>query len=119
LLAGALTKVAAGRSLDYYEEFNASSRTDVDVQSKSSAWVIVTMDGELKIADGTHAERLVPDEATREVPIRAPIAWKTIPANAMFVVARRASYFICGHSPPLPAKHSNQPAGVSAYAEPC
>ncbi len=86
LHSGALTRILAGRSLDYYEEFNASSRADVDAQSNSTGWVIVTMDGQLKITDGTQAERLVPDDTTREVAIRTPIVWKTIPPGAVVIV---------------------------------
>ena len=84
--SGALAKIRAGGALDYYDEFNASTRADVDSQARSMAWVIVTMDGQLKISDGTSAERLVPIEPAREVPVRAPVAWKEIPAGANVIL---------------------------------
>ncbi len=80
-----LTKIPAGQSLDYFEAFNASSKAEVDAQSKSTAWVIVTMDGQLKITDGAHAERLVSDDNERDVAIRAPVEWKTIPPGAVLI----------------------------------
>lgn len=79
---GSLTEIAHGRSLDYYSEFNGSSRAEVDAQAVSAKWVLVAMDGQLRVSDGIAVQRLVPDDATREVAIAAPVAWPTVPAGA-------------------------------------
>jgi hypothetical protein len=84
--AGALAKAAIGASLDYYAEFNASGRPDVDSQA-TERWVVVVMDGQLRWSDGDIAERLVPDESSREIAISAPVGWKPIPAGARAIVA--------------------------------
>jgi hypothetical protein len=86
--AGALASIVPGGTLEYYEEFNASGRADVDAQSKSSPFVIVTMDGQLKVSDGTRAERVInsANDASREVPIHAPVVWKSIPSGALVIV---------------------------------
>ena len=81
--AGTLTPIAAGGTLDYYEEFNASGRADVDAQTRGAVFVIVTMDGQLRVSDGKTAERLAPSsDAAREVAIPTPVVWKSIPAGA-------------------------------------
>jgi len=85
--AGGFVPIAAGASVEYFEEFNASSRADVDTQAKASPYVIVAMDGQLKLSDGTIAARVTPaDDNSREVAIHAPIAWKSIPNGARVIV---------------------------------
>jgi hypothetical protein len=88
--AGSFTRIAAGTTLEYFDEFNASSRADVDAQTGSNPYVIVTMDGQLRLSDGTVAERVLPsgDDGSREVAIHAPIAWKPIPPGARVIVDR-------------------------------
>ncbi len=77
-----LTAVRRGESVDYYSEFNASNRGEVDLQAASAKFVIVAIDGQLAVADEGHAQRLTPNDAMREVPVPAPVAWKTIPTGA-------------------------------------
>jgi len=89
--AGALTPVAPGGKVDYFEAFNASGRADVDAQSASQTFVIVAMDGALKVSDGSRAERVVPsgNDAERDVAVRTPIPWRTIPAGARVLAVPR------------------------------
>jgi len=88
--AGSFTPIAAGTALEYFEEFNASSRADVDAQAGSNPYVIVTMDGQLRLSDGMVAERVRPsiDDGSRDIAIHAPVAWKSIPDGAHVIVDR-------------------------------
>ena len=94
LQAGVLTMVPAGGSFDYYEEFNASGRAAVDAQARSLPWVVVALDGQLRVADPSGAERLIPTETapsgpgslTRDVAVHAPVAWRIIPPGALVIV---------------------------------
>jgi len=87
--AGLLTRIAAGGTLDYYRDFDASGRADIDAQSRSSRFVIVTIDGQLKVSGGMAAERVTPpsDDAPREVTLHTPVTWKSIPAGALVIAA--------------------------------
>jgi hypothetical protein len=82
--AGAFATIAQGDRLDYYVEFNASGRPEVDAQA-TLPWLIVAMDGQLRFSDGTIAGRLEIREAARELAIPAPIAWKTVPDHARVI----------------------------------
>lgn len=81
--AGLLTSVPAGSSVDYYEDFNASERRDVDAQARGFRYVLVVMDGQLSATDGTRTERLAPQEDAREVAIDAPVVWRRVPTGAI------------------------------------
>jgi hypothetical protein len=83
--AGALTRIPPESSLEYYRDFNASDRADVDAQSQGYAYVLVSVDGQLKVTDGVTAERIVPASNTHDVAVDAPVAWRHLPANAIVI----------------------------------
>jgi hypothetical protein len=88
--AGQLTSVRAGTSFNYFIDFNASTRADVE--RSASRYLIVVMDGQLRWSDGGMAGRVEPDEWTtrdtrltrdpREVAITTPVTWRQIPGGA-------------------------------------
>jgi hypothetical protein len=85
----AMALVAGGGSLDYYRDFNASSRADVERQSRGYPYVIVAMDGRLDVTDGVEAERIVvSDDTMREVALDVPVEWRVIPAGAIVLSDR-------------------------------
>ena len=80
--ANKLTMMAPGQTMDYYREFNASGRTDVD--QSQGRYVILSLDGRILVTDGKDAEALdctgtPSDAACGDVVIPFPVAWKTIP----------------------------------------
>jgi len=90
-MRGATPQVPAAGWLDYYRDFNASARADVDAQSRGHRYVLIVMDGHLDVTDGLEVERVAPpanDDAAREVALDTPVAWKTVPAGS-FVLAER------------------------------
>jgi hypothetical protein len=81
--AGVLTRISAHGSVDYYRDFNASSRADVEVQAQGHPYVIVAMDGKLDVTDGVDVERvLLGDDTSRELLLEVPVRWAQVPAGA-------------------------------------
>jgi hypothetical protein len=79
--AGRLAPIAAGGSLDYYAEFNASTRRDVDEQSRGHPYVLVSMQGWLDVSDGTIADRIA--RTGSDVVVDVPVAWAIVPPDAL------------------------------------
>jgi len=84
-----LTNIPAGKSIDYYREFNASARADVD--RSQGKYLIVSLDGELRLTDGAKVEQFSCDwnhgrtvEQT-DLVIPMPVPWKTVPADGYIV----------------------------------
>jgi hypothetical protein len=88
--AGRLTVVAAGATLDYYVEFNASGRADVEKQQPGYRYVLVVMDGRLRVTDGSTALQIGPPAADddRDCAVEAAVAWRVVPAGAVVVGER-------------------------------
>ena len=84
----ALTPVPGYGAVDYYRDFNASTRAEVDAQSQGARFVLLAMDGAIDVTDGTNVDRiLVPsDDAAREVAIEVPVPWKPVPPSAKVLV---------------------------------
>ncbi|AKU99140.1 hypothetical protein AKJ09_05804 [Labilithrix luteola] len=85
--AGKLTNVQPGASVDYYRDFNASSRDEVGAQAKGARYVLVSLDGQLNVTNGTSAERVVPrpEDDARVMAIDAPVEWQRVPSNAVVI----------------------------------
>jgi hypothetical protein len=77
--SGVLTPIAAHGALDYFVEFNASGRGDVDAQVKGHPYVLISLDGRLKASDGATAWEIRPNG---DVVFPAPIAWSKVPDGA-------------------------------------
>jgi hypothetical protein len=89
--ADLLTRIPAHSAVEYYREFNASSRADVDAQARGFPYVIVTMDGWLDVTDDAEVERVLPptDDSAREVVLEVPVRWAQVPAGAIIVSEKR------------------------------
>jgi hypothetical protein len=88
---GSTARVPAHRSFEYYRDFNASSRADVDAQARGNRYVIVAMDGRLDVTDGAAGERIqlaADDDAAREVTIDVPVRWGVVPTGAVVLSDR-------------------------------
>jgi len=85
--AHALTIVQGSGAVEYFEEFNASGRADVDAQSRAFPYVLVVIDGQMRATDGHVAERLDAPltDAPREVAVPAPVRWARIPSGAIVI----------------------------------
>jgi hypothetical protein len=85
--AGLLTAVAAEATLDHYVEFNASGRADVEMQQRGYRYVLVVMDGRLRVTDGVAALQIGPpaDDNDRDCAVEAPVAWGVVPSGAVVV----------------------------------
>jgi hypothetical protein len=86
--AGKLVRIPAGNSVVYYCPFigedRASNRAAVD--KLHTKFVILSMDGELRVTDGKQSESLrcgEPGEA--DVSIARPVPWHTVPSGGRIV----------------------------------
>jgi protocatechuate 3,4-dioxygenase beta subunit len=91
---GGLTTIPPGKSIDYYREFNASGRADVDAQEKQGKYLIVSLDGVLRLTDGEGVEQVScawgrKTQAPTDLVIPTPVPWRAIP-SAGRIVAERA-----------------------------
>lgn len=88
--AGLLAGIPARGSVDYYRDFNASSRADVEAQSRGYRYLIVVMDGRLDVADDADVERILPpqNDSVREVVLDVPVRWAQVPDGAIVLADR-------------------------------
>ena len=84
--AGTLKLVNPQAKLDYFVNFNASGRKDIE--RLLGRYCLVVMDGEIFLTDGQDVGvlSLWDQEQAREVAIPTPIIWKTLPKNATLVL---------------------------------
>jgi hypothetical protein len=82
---GGLTSVPPRSALEYYRDFNASGRNAVDEQSRGYPYLLVVIDGQLRVTDGTVAERIDAPSASapREVTCPTPVRWERVPRGAI------------------------------------
>lgn len=87
-----LTIIPTGTSHDYFREFNASERNDVEKQmnnTKDAKWVFVSMDGQLVLTDGHTVEQIScsweDERVSTDVILPFPVTWKTIPETAIVI----------------------------------
>lgn len=89
LATASLVDVAAGGTLEYFIAFDGPAGTTVEAEARTSPFVIVAMDGQLRVTDGTNPERILPaNDPGREVSVPTPIEWKTVPAGARIIPKR-------------------------------
>lgn len=86
--AGALTLVPAHGELEFYRDFNASGRADVE--RDPAAYLLIALDGQLLGTDGARVLelRIGDDEATRVLALPAPLEWRRVPASALTLTDR-------------------------------
>jgi hypothetical protein len=75
-----LTLLPAGKSLDYYTNFNASGRSEV--QAAKGKFILISIKGQLCFTDGSEVWDKQP---SRDLAIKKPVTWKTIPENAIVI----------------------------------
>ena len=94
LRGGKLTTIPAGKVVDYYREFNASGRADVEKALKDQKYLFVSLNGQQLLTDGKHVEQIPCDwEQTEtgntDLIIAAPAPWKKIPDTSRIVSESR------------------------------
>lgn len=80
----ALALLGPSGSLEYFAEFNASGRAEVERQA--GRFVLVSMRGELRATDGARVEQLAFDDRhglrTSDLVVEAPLRWGLVPPGA-------------------------------------
>ena len=89
---GKLTSIPAGGYLEYFREFNASGRRDVEKQEselEGAKNIYVSMDGKLLFTDGREVSQLSCswdlDTVSTDVIMPVPMTWKSVPEKAVVV----------------------------------
>jgi len=88
--SGDLTAVPPTGSVEYYREFNASGRAEVDQQA-TEQYLFVSLAGQTLYTDGTrcdHLEAAGPGDS--DLVIATPVPWGEVPANAQVVDQARS-----------------------------
>jgi hypothetical protein len=85
-----LQPIEPSGAFDFFVEFNASGRRDIEAQAASWPFLIVSMDGELLATNGRHIEwhSLLEDFDTTktDLVLTTPLLWKTIPEGAQLIL---------------------------------
>ncbi|MBN1433903.1 hypothetical protein JW921_04030 [Candidatus Fermentibacterales bacterium] len=76
-----LRGIAAGASREYYVDFNAAGR--VDIEALPNEWLFLGMSGWLWLTDGIRVEQLHPDEGFVHVRLELPAAWRSVPPGSV------------------------------------
>jgi len=83
--AGDLTVVPPEGAVEYYREFNASGRADVDKQAVDR-FLFVSIAGQILVSDGTRAADLVAGSpGSSDLVIATPVPWGKVPAGALVI----------------------------------
>jgi len=77
----ALVMLLPGGSTEYFREFNASGRGDVD--AATTPYLFVSVKGQLLVTDGERVENLLP--TADALYLRTPVAWGALPSSAHLV----------------------------------
>ena len=84
-----LTMIKPGQAVDYYREFNASGRTDVD--KGHGNYFILSLDGRVSVTDGNRVDTIdCTLESTQassgcDLVIPFPVTWQSIPLDGHIV----------------------------------
>ena len=80
-----LTRLAPGAAAEYYREFNASGRADVDRQA-TDRFLFVSLAGQALVTDGTRCDELPAGEpGASDLVIATPVPWGAVPRGAVVV----------------------------------
>ncbi|MBI5499819.1 MAG: hypothetical protein HY907_06225 [Deltaproteobacteria bacterium] len=85
---GELAVAAPGAAVEYFREFNASGRADVD--AAGAPWLFVSLSGQIFLSDGRDAESLAldwdsADVANTDLVLATPLDWAVVPGGARVV----------------------------------
>ena len=92
---GTLAALPAGGATEYYREFNASGRADVDAQAVER-FLYVSLAGQTLVTDGENSENLPLEwgpsgsTANTDLVLAAPVAWTAVPDGAEVVDSGRS-----------------------------
>lgn len=94
--AGELALLPVGGAVEYYREFNASGRAEVEVQAVEP-YLFVSLAGQVLVTDGDRCGSVTLDwapEGEREswetdLVLAAPIGWGVVPADGLVVGSER------------------------------
>ncbi len=75
-----LTVLPPGKSIDYYSNFNASGRKDI--QATKGKFILISIKGQLVFTDGSDVWDVQP---SRDLAIKNPVTWKTVPENTIVI----------------------------------
>ncbi len=75
-----LSVIPPGKSIDYYTNFNASGRKDI--QAVKENFVLISIKGQLCFTDGSE---VWDERPSRDLAIEKPVKWKTIPQNTIII----------------------------------
>lgn len=70
---GELTLIPPGGAAEYYADFNAGGRADID--ALDARWLMIAYGGWLVATDGEAAEVLSPEDGFIYIPARFPVTW--------------------------------------------
>lgn len=73
---GELTIIPPGGAADYYADFNAGGRADID--ALDARWLMIAYGGWLVATDGGAAEVLAPVDGFIYIPARFPVTWAAV-----------------------------------------
>ena len=75
-----LTVLPPGKSIDYFTNFNASGRKEI--QAAQGKFILISIKGQLCFSDGSEVWDKQP---TRDLAIEKPVTWKTVPEDAIVI----------------------------------
>ena len=87
--AGKLTMVKPGQAVEYYREFNASGRPDVD--KSTGNYFLLSLDGRVSVTDGSRVEALDctwsqgPSTGCGDLVMPFPVQWGGIPPDSRII----------------------------------
>ncbi len=88
--AGDLTALPPGGAIEYYREFNASGRADVDAQA-TDPYLFVSLAGQTLVTDGAACDDLPAGEpGGSDLIIAAPVPWGEVPAGSRVIDESRS-----------------------------
>ncbi len=83
--SGDLAAVPAAGSIEYYREFNASGKADVNAQA-TDRYLFVSLAGQALYTDGTRCSQLAAgDPGGSDLVMTTPVPWGQVPASALVV----------------------------------
>ncbi len=75
-----LTVLPPSKSVDYFTNFNASNRKDI--QATKGKFILISIKGQLWFTDGSE---VWDEQPSRDLAIERPVTWKTVPENAIVI----------------------------------
>jgi hypothetical protein len=78
---GSLLTVGSYGQLDYYVDFNAAGRAEID--ALGVPWLMVAAGGWLNVTDGDTVEQLGPEQGFVYLALPQPVSWLDVPTGSI------------------------------------